>query len=225
MSLFITGDTHGEYGRLLQFDQILKPGDYMIICGDFGYIFRDNAAEQRLLDEIEKKEYKLLFVDGNHENFDALYAYPVEEWHGGKIHRIRKNIIHLCRGQVYEIEDKKFFAFGGGYSLDKACRREGVSWWPQEMPKDEEFIEANNNLDKVGRTIDYIITHTAPESIIGMMGYKNVYEEKPINNFFEYINESVDYKHWFMGHLHRDDDVNEKMTVLWFDIKKVIDRG
>lgn len=222
MSIYVTGDTHGEYERLLQFEQILKPNDYIIVCGDFGYIFRNNEKEQRLLDEIEKNDWNLLFIDGNHENFDALYAYPAEEWKGGKIHRIRRNIIHLCRGQVFEIEGKRFFTFGGGYSLDKIYRKKGVSWWPQEMPKDEEFAEANRNLNKVGKKVDYIITHTAPESIIGMKGHKSL-EEKPLNNYLEYISESVEYRHWFMGHLHEDADIGEKITLLLFDIKKLSD--
>ena len=45
----------------------------------------------------------VLFVDGNHENFDLLNAYPVEMWKGGKVHNIKPDIIHLMRGQVFEI--------------------------------------------------------------------------------------------------------------------------
>lgn len=54
----------------------------------------------------------------NHENFDRLMAYPVEEWHGGKIQRIRPSVIHLMRGQVFELEEKKLFTFGGASSHD-----------------------------------------------------------------------------------------------------------
>lgn len=221
MSVYVTGDTHGEYGRLLQFDMLLKPGDFIIVCGDFGYIFKNDANERRLLDDIETKEWNLLFVDGNHENFDALYSYPEEEWHGGKIHRIAKNIIHLCRGQVFEIENKHFFTFGGGYSLDKIYRKERVSWWPQEMPSDKEFVEANKNLKRVGMQVDYIVTHTAPESVIAMMGHKSS-EESALNNYLEYIRECVKYDHWYMGHLHKDTDVTDKLSILWFEIRKII---
>jgi hypothetical protein len=47
-----------------------------------------------------------------------LNAYPVEEWHGGKVHKIRPSVIHLMRGQVYELQGKKFFTFGGAQSHD-----------------------------------------------------------------------------------------------------------
>ena len=39
-------------------------------------------------------------------NFDRLYAYPVEMWHGGKAHKIRPSVIHLMRGQIFELEEK-----------------------------------------------------------------------------------------------------------------------
>lgn len=32
-------------------------------------------------------------MDGNHENFDRLYDYPVEEWHGNKVDFI---VTHCC---------------------------------------------------------------------------------------------------------------------------------
>ena len=55
---------------------------------------------------------------GNHENFDRLYQYPVEDWHSGKVHKIRESVLHLMRGQVFEIEEKKIFSFGGASSHD-----------------------------------------------------------------------------------------------------------
>lgn len=62
--------------------------------------------------------FKKLLTDGNHENFDRLYAYPVEMWHGGKVHKIRPSVIHLMRGQIFELEEKKIFTFGGASSHD-----------------------------------------------------------------------------------------------------------
>ena len=32
-----------------------------------------------VLDWLDGKAFTTLFVDGNHENFDRLYAYPVEK--------------------------------------------------------------------------------------------------------------------------------------------------
>ena len=41
--------------------------------------------EQKLLDWYNDKPWTTLFCDGNHENFDLLSKYPVEEWNGGKV--------------------------------------------------------------------------------------------------------------------------------------------
>ena len=38
---------------------------------------------------------------------------PVAEWHGGKVHRIRPHVLHLMRGQIFELEGCRFFTMGG----------------------------------------------------------------------------------------------------------------
>jgi hypothetical protein len=98
--------------------------------------------------EVETREYlrnlpmTVLFADGNHENFAALNSYPVEEWNGGKVHIIEPGIIHLMRGQVYLIDGKKFFVFGGAYSMDRPWRTLGSTWFEEELPSEEEYEEA-----------------------------------------------------------------------------------
>lgn len=58
---------------------------------------------------FDESNFTTLFVDGNHENHALLDTFPVEEWHGGKIHRIKPSVIHLMRGQVFEIDGKNIF--------------------------------------------------------------------------------------------------------------------
>lgn len=164
--IFITGDTHGnQYKWVEQIEPILSPTDIILVCGDFGVGFWNGRywSEETFYDFLSEQEYTVLFIDGNHENFDKLNSYPVETWCGGKVHKIRNNnVIHLMRGEVYCIEGNTIFVMGGGYSIDKYRRTEGVSWWPQEMPSEEEYHNAIMNLEKVGNHVDYIITHTAP---------------------------------------------------------------
>ncbi|MCD8006944.1 MAG: hypothetical protein LUF29_08285 [Oscillospiraceae bacterium] len=53
--IYITGDTHGEQARFLNKDLLpgeLSSGDYLIICGDFGYIFMNDDSEKKFLDYI-----------------------------------------------------------------------------------------------------------------------------------------------------------------------------
>lgn len=108
--IFITGDTHQDYRRFTELcfpeQKEMTKDDYVIICGDFGGVWNyqhESEREKMLMDELEAKSYTTLFVDGNHENFDRLYDYPVELWHGGKVHKIRPSVIHLMRGQVFDM--------------------------------------------------------------------------------------------------------------------------
>ena len=227
MNIYVTGDTHGETARIMEFDTMLREGDYLLVCGDWGYIFKDTFGEHRFLDDLEARPYTILFVDGNHENFDALYSYPEELWNGGKIHRIRSNIIHLCRGQVFTICGKTFFTFGGGYSLDRASRTPGISWWQEELPSYEQYQEGKDNLDKHNWKVDYIITHTVNTETIRLMSLQErggeikplVSEEAPLNFYLEEIRQNTEYKQWFFGHFHRDKEIPyTRQRALWFDV-------
>ena len=93
MAIFITGDTHGDFTRFKKdifYEQAeLTKEDCVIITGDFGGIWDGSANERYWLDWLEKKPFTTLFVSGNHENYDLLAEYPVEEWCGGQVQKIR----------------------------------------------------------------------------------------------------------------------------------------
>ena len=143
--IFVTGDTHREFRKFntTRFPQqrYLGKEDYVIICGDFGLVWdiireerkpweekesiplsekKESRDEAWWLDWLEALPFTVLFIDGNHENFDRLYKYLVEEWHGGKVQFIRSNVIHLMRGQVFDINGSTFFTMGGAASHDIA---------------------------------------------------------------------------------------------------------
>lgn len=223
--IYVTGDTHGDHRRFCMKEiERISSEDSLIVCGDFGYIFRGNEKENEYMEFLAELPFQILFVDGNHENFDLIGSYPVDSWCGGKVHIIRKNnlgipkVIHLMRGQVYEIQEKKIFTFGGGYSIDRYMRTAGYSWWSQEMPTDQEMQEAIRNLKKHHYSVDYIITHTAPEDTMSLFHPFHA-EEKQLNNFLEWVRENTKYEHWYFGHLHRDEDLWRNQSVLWFDIR------
>src|ERR1700690_1788246 len=142
--IFVTGDIHGteDLGKL-DGNKVLKgltKEDYLVILGDFGLIWGgDLKWEQRWLKWLSDRQYTTLFVDGNHENFDLLYSYPVQDFMGGKASQIQDSVWWLRRGEVYTINECKCFPFGGALSIDKHWRTPGKSWWPQEIPSEAEF--------------------------------------------------------------------------------------
>ncbi len=223
--IYITGDTHGEQSRFLHGnidgEMSFTKDDFLIVCGDFGYVFRADKTEDEFLDSLASRPYTILFCDGNHENFARLNEYPVEEWCGGKVHRIRKNILHLMRGQVFLIDGRKIFTMGGAYSIDKYMRTRGVSWWSEEIPSSDEYHQASQNLERCGREVDYIITHTAPTEIIRRMGHNPDRHDAELTGFLEWVMYEIKFRKWFFGHWHVDKQIDERFRALWFDVEKV----
>lgn len=131
--IYITGNTHGDINRF-ETEQTKKftSEDYLIICGDFGFIWNGGKKEEKQLERLSQKPYTILFVDGTHENFDLLNAYPTKRWNQGTVHEIRPNILHLMRGEIFEIEGHSIFAFGGGETEEKEVYMETGRWWPEE---------------------------------------------------------------------------------------------
>ncbi|MGN0442324.1 MAG: hypothetical protein ACI4FO_06440 [Acutalibacteraceae bacterium] len=229
--IYDTGDVHAnQYKWVEQIHPALSSGDILIVNGDFGIGFWNGRywSEETFFDWISEQEYTVLFVDGNHENFNKLNEYPVELWNGGRVHKIRHNLIHLMRGEVYNIDGISVFAFGGGYSIDKYRRQENVSWWRQEMPSEEEYKNAEKNLQKVDYQVDYIITHTAPSESVYYLSVmqrlavnKNVVEEQPLNTFLDHIRQKVTYKHWYFGHFHIDIELWRNQTAVLSTIREL----
>lgn len=129
MAIFITGDTHGDFSRLLPAafheQRDLTKEDYLIICGDFGGVWDGGDAEQQWLDWLETRSFTTLFVSGNHENYDLLRNYPISQWHGGLVQAIRPSVLHLMRGQLYNICGKRIFTMGRA----PAATISGTAFW------------------------------------------------------------------------------------------------
>ena len=218
--IYITGDTHGELdvhklsGRYFPSKHLTKD-DYVIIVGDFGFIWdrRESKEERYWLKWFDDKPWTTLFLDGNHENHPRLMSFPEEEWNGGRVHRISGSVLHLMRGQVYTINGLRFFTMGGAQSTDVMYRKEGISWWPEELPSEEEYEEAYRNLARVDWTVDVVLTHELPTK--QLHEFKPFYDSYVHSNFLNEIRKRLTYQHWFCGHHHVDLDLSENIHVLY----------
>lgn len=212
--IYITGDTHIPIDiqklstRCFPQQKEMTKNDYVIICGDFGGVWDGSNEEKYWIKWLKNKNFSTLFIDGNHENFDVLYSLPTVEFCGGTVHKIDNGIYHLIRGEVYTIDEKKFFVFGGADSHDKEHRTEGKNWWRAEMPNEQEYNNAKNNLKKNNFKIDYVLTHSAPTSVQNVIAPS--YESNKLTDFFENIKNRLICKKWFFGHYHKDIVLDDK---------------
>lgn len=237
--IYITGDTHIpvdiEKLNTKNFPQQkdLTKDDYVIVCGDFGLLWEREWSKEELYWKkwLEEKPWTTLFVDGNHENFDRLNSYPVEIWNGGKIHRISDSIIHLMRGQMFDIDGNKIFTFGGAQSIDRGYMTgtseidEGVIWWTEELPELTEMDEGRENLSKNDWKVDFVITHDLPQKELVGLGLKfHCYLDSCyLNGYLEDLRVQLSYKHWYSGHHHVNITLSPKQTVIYNDIVKIGD--
>lgn len=227
--IFITGDTHGniDFQKLDDFaikNKNLTKDDYMIIAGDAGIVWSEATLDVFSL-MYSSLPFSILYIDGNHENFDILNSMDIEIWNGGKVHKITDHIIHLMRGQVFNICGLKFFTMGGATSIDKYMRREHISWWSDENISSLDMKEAHENLEKVDYKVDIIVTHSCSEDCLFYPNMRNkIYKFDAFreNKDLMYFQEKADYKMWYFGHYHIDAKIDDKRRALYNDIIRII---
>ena len=235
--VFICGDTHGgQAGDAKKLTsskfpegKTLDKNDYVIIAGDFGYVWDVNGPskeEKYNYKWFEDQPWTTLFVDGNHENFDRLEKLPEVKMFGGVVGKLTNSIYHLKRGEIYTINGIKIFTFGGGTSIDKIQRTEFFSWWSQEDPSASEYYNGITNLDKNNNKVDLIITHDCSERtlerIYDLFNIPKYEEASQLQKFFEQLEESVDFDKWYFGHFHEDIVIDDKHQVLYQEIKEIV---
>lgn len=217
--IYVTGDTHAnlDIGKLssrrFKEQKEMSKDDYLIVCGDFGLVWDGSAREMYWQDWLTGRNFTTLWIDGNHENFDILYEFPLTDKFGGKVREIAPDIYHLDRGQVLTIDGKKIFVMGGAKSHDREYRIEHISWWEQEMPTSAEMERAIEALDKCGWEVDYVITHCAPKSVQKMVC--SWYENDPLVSFLERVRTDLKFKRWYFGHYHIDRTFGEQFEALY----------
>jgi hypothetical protein len=237
--IFITGDLHCENNISCLTTNYFPEGnnltkdDYVIVCGDFGFLWYDNIfhpgyrEQQYWTSWLTNKPWTTLFIDGNHENFDMIYKLPTIDMFGSTVGKVNNSIYHLKRGHVYTIHGKTFWCMGGALSTDrghsaidannssfwevralqkKKKKEVEVDWWKEEIPSREEFEFGLDSLDKVNWKVDYVITHTCPKRIISEMPITYIGDRynDPVSSYLEIVSEKINCNKWFFGHFHQN---------------------
>ena len=134
-------------------------------AGDFG--FWPGASGQMYLNSVinlcKHHGITLWVTPGNHEDYTQI-ADP--ETFDGSVPA--KQVIEdgdgwefavLPRGYQWEFGGLTWVSFGGAPSIDFEHRREGQSWWPEEMIRDSDLLRLPMRSERT----DVMITHDAPD--------------------------------------------------------------
>lgn len=236
MTIYLTGDTHGLVDDFDRFEvwnfpegDNLTRADYVIVLGDFGlpWDYLENDSDLRMLNN---KPWTTLFIDGNHEFYLYFNDLDVEEWQGGHVQRYREfpNIIHLMRGEVYDIDGKTLFCMGGAQSVDKAFQQRNGTWYEEEMPDSYEYARAEKNLAQHSWKVDFVLTHTCANRMLPAALKRNAIPgvgimTDELTDWFDEIEDKLAYRHWFFGHFHEDAQLDGRHSVLFQSIVDIDD--
>lgn len=151
------GNTNWANGCLLHLaakgiDTVLHLGDFGIWPWTEGKKYLDSVEEMAARHDI-----RILFVDGNHEDFHQIEKVERDE---DGLGLFRDHIIHLPRGFRWEWGGIRFGALGGATSVDRKWRTPGASWWPQEAIT---WQDAQRFVD--GGPVDIVLTHDVPTGV------------------------------------------------------------
>lgn len=223
MELYITGDTHGDFSRFRPENFYEQEGltkeDVVLVAGDFGGVWYGDSRDDARLDFLESRPFTTVFVPGNHENYDALAAYPQREWQGGRtFFAMGGASSHDIQDGILEPDAPDFlWRFQWLNAQGAAFRVNHRSWWREELPSEAEYAEARASLGRAGWTVDYLLTHCAPTSIQNdLLGPLS--KPDALTDFLEEIGQRCRFKYHFFGHYHENEIIREKYVLLYEQI-------
>lgn len=213
MAVYLTGDTHRDFGRIFQFceEYGTTEEDILVILGDAGINYFCDSRDTHLKSELSQLPVTLLCIHGNHEERPYELGYDEMEWHGGIVYYEESfpNLLFAKDGEIYDFDGKKAIAIGGAYSVDKYYRlRNGMAWFDTEQPDDEIKAYVESQLDKCNWSVDYVFSHAAPiecEPVWAFIpGLNQDLVDKTTERWLQQIADNLDFIGWYAGHYHVD---------------------
>lgn len=208
MKILVSGDWHGHSAAAKAAAKKAKRTncDLIVQVGDFGFWPHTDPDYVEIVNRhLEKQGLTMVWIDGNHENFDALYNTDWPRTPDG-FWQIAEHVFYAPRGHRWEWDGVRFLALGGGYSIDKMWRLSqgpiGQFWWPQETITQREVYEAIE-----GGAADVMFTHDCPLGIqIGNPMYKTEPESTQNRMAVRAVVDAVKPLRLYHGHFHHRQD-------------------
>lgn len=169
MRAVIAGDVHGNVDHVRFLMEVCRDVDarFLVVVGDFGFWPHVDWGREFLEFvefEAQWSDLHVLWVDGNHENHDELDRLR-DGLSDDDLTVVSPHVFHVPRGCRFELGGLLCVGFGGALSVDASHRREGESWWRQELVSRGQVDRLRwrmEHADWGGRAVDVLFTHEAP---------------------------------------------------------------
>lgn len=216
--IYITGDTHGQFGRIVDFCERFRTSkeDVMIILGDAGINFSGGIRDRMKKGLLEDLPITLFCIHGNHEQRpQTIDSYREKSWHGGLVYYEEEypSLLFAKDGEVFDLDGKQAIVIGGAYSIDKKVRlMYGYGWWPDEQPSEEIKQYVESQLDRLGWKVDVVLSHTTPlkyEPVeVFLSGIDQSQVDKSTERWLDGIEDKLKYQKWYCGHYHTEKKID-----------------
>ena len=214
--VFITGDTHGNPQKIIDFSHRmeLSKKDTIIILGDVGANYFIDERDAAMKKHLNNLDVNILCVHGNHEIRPSnLSSYKLVSWKDGYvwIEEEYPNLKFAKDGEIYSIEEYKYIVIGGAYSVDKEYRiARGFGWWEDEQPSAD--IKKYVEKQLTNKKYDIILSHTCPYKYEPIEEFLPFIDQSSVDTttevWLDKIEENFSYKFWLCGHWHTDKQVD-----------------
>lgn len=224
--VYVTGDVHGYYGRLVRFCESLPAptqDDVLVVLGDAGVNFWLDDHDLPMKQALGNLPLTVLCVHGNHEaRPHPAYGYREVAWRGGSVYVDDRfpSLLFAKDGSVFELDCGSCLVAGGAYSVDKRFRlSDGRRWFADEQPGPDERLAVEQACIDTAWKVDYVFSHTSPlgyrptEAFMASIRQNEV--DTGTEEWLQYLERSLEYECWFCGHFHINKRAPQNMWVLF----------
>lgn len=186
----VAGDWHGDIVPVRRvLSKVARQGAQVVLhVGDFGY-FPNRAEYWAFIAEVnaraELHDYVVVFVEGNHEQFNRTVSAAAgagvgevfareglddlrASADGDGFVRVAPRVFWATRGASLRVGDAggqrgvSFLGLGGAGSINREHMRFRGEWSKSELVTAEDVEAVKAGVERVGGVVDVMVTHDAP---------------------------------------------------------------
>ena len=222
--IYITGDTHRDFGRIERFCARMDTSieDILIILGDAGINYYGGKRDRDLKHQLAKLPLTLFSIHGNHEQRPAsIHSYHTMLWNEGEVYveDDYPNLLFAVDGSYYSFDGVQTFTVGGAYSVDKYYRlANGWGWWPPgRLPRQDLHgprpVRRSRGHPLPGATP---LRYEPVEVFMSCVDQSRV--DKSTEEWLGTIERRLQYKRWYCGHYHTEKAI-DRMVFMFESIR------